>query len=328
MLMALNSRGWTELTEPCKCPSVEDEDVKRGGCEEEFAPVFGGDLANTTYTLGHQQNATHPHTHTLHTRQNQGPLEAQSVPEGSLDVLLMLSDANDLHSTTGASGEAVTRDHISAPATQLCTSYCSQATGIIQYTVINIADTFLPFVYFCVVDFTKGLRNNNITAGALRERVCVSVCVCMTMQLDKSVQSFGHLPDYIENKSPGYQQRKHLLLLSPSKEKCVFSIKASSSGNKKEKKTCAKPPLGRWEGVWGAFSFVFSYFISPTLSQSLCCVSFASVEEWGLLPTLLSQSLSPHPLLISTLCSPTWLCAFESIIILVSQCDRSLWISY
>lgn len=95
-------------------------------------------------------------THTLHTRQNQGPLEAQSIPEGSLDVLLMLSDANDLHSTTGASGEAVTRDHISAPATQLCTSYCSQATGIIQYTVINIADTFLPFVYFCVVYFTKG----------------------------------------------------------------------------------------------------------------------------------------------------------------------------
>lgn len=123
--------------------------------------------------------------------------------------------------------------------------------------------------------------------------VCFCLCVCMTMQLDKSVQSFGHLPDYIENKSPGYQQRKHLLLLRPSKEKCSFSIKASSSGNKKEKKNLCKTSPGKVGRCLRRFLFCFFLFHFPDFIPIplLCLFCFC----WGVRITSNTSDSIPQP---------------------------------
>lgn len=92
---------------------------------------------------GHQQ-------HTLE------PLEAQVVLRESLDILLMLSDANDLPSSTAyktrALSEAVTSDRISVSVTEFYTSYCKAA---LRNNVTNISDKCLPFVHFSAVMLQK-----------------------------------------------------------------------------------------------------------------------------------------------------------------------------
>lgn len=97
----------------------DEEDVMRDLPKN----LLGAGVASeNACTLGHQQYATHTHT-------DSGTTGSTSHPKGSLDILLMLSDANNLPSAsraeTRASGKAVTWDHISLPATRFYSSHCN-----------------------------------------------------------------------------------------------------------------------------------------------------------------------------------------------------------
>lgn len=89
-----------------------------------FAQVFaggGGGSGNRTWTPA----ACNTHKYTV-----QKLLEAQAVPREAWTFYwcwVMLTTSAALQDRN----EAVTRDHISVPATQFYTSYCSQASGMI-----------------------------------------------------------------------------------------------------------------------------------------------------------------------------------------------------
>lgn len=55
-----------------------------------------GGQGNYARTLGHQHHAAHAQINT-----DSGATGSTSCPKGSLDILLMLSDANDLPNSTG-----------------------------------------------------------------------------------------------------------------------------------------------------------------------------------------------------------------------------------
>lgn len=99
-------RGWTEFTEPCKCPSAKDEDAMMRmwwGAAWVFVARRGWMAEQYMYYCGTTSvQLTHPHKHTrTHTYTNSGTTGRTSRPEGCLEILLMLSDANDLAGTTG-----------------------------------------------------------------------------------------------------------------------------------------------------------------------------------------------------------------------------------
>lgn len=58
MLMALNSRGWTEPTEPCKCFTAKVEE------DDDGEDVMRTQGLGKKCTLGHQQHTTLQHFHT------------------------------------------------------------------------------------------------------------------------------------------------------------------------------------------------------------------------------------------------------------------------
>lgn len=153
--MALKSTGWTELTEPCKSSNAEDKDIRWGGCDKE-ATKKTVHVHLVTSSMQH----THTCTHTVsETTGSTGRLK------GGLDILLMLSNANNHYSTT-----APRREH-RARLSQEITYQCQQLSsipvsvdgpvvewGIIWCIIINISDTFLSYIspmmpqkqhYFC-----------------------------------------------------------------------------------------------------------------------------------------------------------------------------------
>ncbi len=75
MLMALNSRDWTELTEPCKCSSAEDEDVRWGRCDEELLKCLLGGRRGSANMRMHALAPAACNTH----KQTQELLKAQVV---------------------------------------------------------------------------------------------------------------------------------------------------------------------------------------------------------------------------------------------------------
>lgn len=83
MLMALNSRGWTETTEPCKCFTAEDEEDNDVGGKMHDWPLE---------EIQHAHIFTQAHIHLETT-------VSTSHPKESLITLLMLSDTNYLPSS-------------------------------------------------------------------------------------------------------------------------------------------------------------------------------------------------------------------------------------
>lgn len=135
-----------------------------------------------------------------------------------------------------------------------------------------------------------------------------------------TIQSFSFFLIRLKTKALLIRKGSSTLHVSLSKESVFFFAKASSS-ERERGKNVVKRPLGRYRRCLRLSFFCYSYFIPWLYPPTLFCL-FCFHSVW-------ISSLDPSTF-ISFILSPThiWLFAFESIIRLVSQCDRSPQESY